>query len=60
MTMGGLVAVNGYLWMLTTPLRMAGWWVNDIQRFTTSVEKIYDTYSAEPDVKEPAGTYQGL
>lgn len=50
MTMGGLVAVNGYLWMLTTPLRMAGWWVNDIQRFTTSVEKIYDTYSAEPDV----------
>lgn len=53
MTLGGLVAVNGYLWMLTTPLRMAGWWVNDIQRFTTSVEKIYDTYSAEPDVKRP-------
>ena len=53
MTMGGLVAVNGYLWRLTTPLRMAGWWVNDIQRFTTSVEKIYDTYSAEPDVKCP-------
>lgn len=53
MTLGDLVAVNGYLWMLTTPLRMAGWWVNDIQRFTTSVEKIYDTYSAEPDVKCP-------
>ncbi len=53
MTLGGLVAVNGYLWMLTIPLRMAGWWVNDIQRFTTSVEKIYDTYSAEPDVKRP-------
>lgn len=53
MTLGDLVAVNGYLWMLTTPLRMAGWWVNDIQRFTASVEKIYDTYSAEPDVKCP-------
>lgn len=53
MTMGDLVAVNGYLWMLTTPLRMAGWWVNDVQRFTTSVEKIYDTYSAEPEVKRP-------
>lgn len=39
MTMGDLVATNGYLWMLTVPLRMAGWWVNDIQRFTTSVEK---------------------
>jgi len=53
MTMGDLVAVNGYLWMLTVPLRMAGWWINDIQRFTTSVEKIYATYSAEPDIKKP-------
>lgn len=53
MSMGDLVAVNGYLWMLTTPLRMAGWWINDVQRFTTSVEKIYDTYSAEPDIKKP-------
>ena len=39
--------------MLTVPLRMAGWWINDVQRFTTSVEKIYDTYSAEPDIKRP-------
>ena len=53
MTLGDLVAVNVYLWMLTVPLRMAGWWINDVQRFTTSVEKIYDTYSAEPDIKRP-------
>lgn len=53
MSLGDLAAVNGYLWMLTTPLRMAGWWVNDVQRFTTSVEKIYDTYCAEPDVRMP-------
>ena len=53
MTLGDLVAVNGYLWMLTMPLRMAGWWINDIQRFTTSVEKIYHTYKAEPNVKQP-------
>lgn len=53
MTVGNLVTVNGYLWMLSVPLRFAGWWVNDIQRFTTSVEKIYDTYSKEPDVKRP-------
>lgn len=52
-TMGDLVKVNGYLWMLNTPLRMAGWWVNDIQNFATSVEKIYDTYSEEPKVKTP-------
>ena len=53
MTLGNLVTVNGYLWMVSNPLRFAGWWVNDVQRFITSVEKIYDTYSKEPDVKKP-------
>lgn len=52
-SLGNMVTVNGYLWMLTVPLRMAGWWVNDIQRFVTSVEKIYDTYTEEPSVKAP-------
>ena len=52
-TLGDLVKVNGYLWMLNNPLRMAGWWVNDIQNFITSVEKIYDTYSEEPKVITP-------
>ena len=35
------------------PLRMAGWWVNDIQNFITSVEKIYATYNEEPKVRTP-------
>lgn len=52
-TLGDLVKVNGYLWMLNTPLRMAGWWVNDIQNFVTSVEKIYATFSEEPRVRTP-------
>lgn len=38
-TLGSLVTVNGYLWMLNMPMRMAGWFVNDVQRFVTSVEK---------------------
>ena len=53
MTIGNLVTVNGYLWMLNAPLRMAGWWVNDIHHFITSVEKIYTTYVEEPVVKMP-------
>lgn len=53
-SLGNLVTVNGYLWMLTNPLRMAGWWVNDMHRFTTSVEKIYATYTEEPHIKTPA------
>ena len=52
-SLGDLVRVNGYLWMLNNPLRMAGWWVNDIQNFITSVEKIYTTYSEEPHVRTP-------
>ena len=53
MTIGNLVTVNGYLWMLNAPLRMAGWWVNATHRFITSVEKIYTTYVEEPLVKMP-------
>lgn len=53
-SLGDLVKVNGYLWMLNAPLRMVGWWMNDIQRFVTSVDKIYYTYSEEPKVKAPA------
>lgn len=52
-TLGDFVKVNGYLWMLNTPLRMAGWWINDIQNFAASVEKIYATYSEEPTVQTP-------
>ncbi len=60
-TLGDMVKVNGYLWMLNNPLRMAGWWVNDVQNFLTSVEKIYSTYSEEPKVLSPrAGIHEKL
>ena len=52
-SMGSLVTVNGYLWMLNMPLRMAGWFVNDVQRFVTSVEKIHTTFSEEPHISKP-------
>jgi len=50
MTIGTLVSVSGYLWMLNNPLRMAGWLANDYQRFVTSVEKIYATVIVEPRI----------
>lgn len=52
-TMGKLVTVSGYIWMLNNPLRMAGWLANDYQRFVTSVEKIYSTINIEPQIKMP-------
>lgn len=54
MTLGNMVTMSGYLWMLTTPLRTAGWLINDIQRFMTSLEKIFSTISHEPDIKKPS------
>ena len=52
-TLGNLVTVNGYLWMLNSPLRMIGWRINEIINFMTSLEKIYTTYKEEPRVKTP-------
>ena len=53
MTLGNMAMINGYLWMLNEPLRMAGWIVNDWFRFVTSVEKIYATIEEEPGIKNP-------
>ncbi len=53
MSIGKLVTVSGYLWMLNMPLRQAGWLANDYQRFVTSVEKIYNTVMIEPSIREP-------
>lgn len=50
-TLGDLVRINQYLWMLNNPLRMFCWKLNDIQNFLTSLTKIYDTYKEEPRVK---------
>lgn len=53
MSLGDMVMINSYLWMLNNPLRMAGWIVNDVFRFSTSVDKIYATISEEPDIMTP-------
>lgn len=53
MSMGKLVTVSGYIWMLNMPLRQAGWLGNDYQRFVASIEKIYSTINVEPGIKNP-------
>ena len=54
-TLGNLVTVNGYLWMLNNPLRNIGYRMNETTNFLTSIEKIYATYTEEPNVKTPVG-----
>lgn len=57
MTLGNMVMINGYLWMLNNPLRMAGWLTNDLFRFITSVEKIYSTIQEVPKIFSREGSW---
>lgn len=52
MNLGDIVMVNGYLYMLSNPLRWAGWLVNDVQRLIASLDKIYATVIQEPEIKK--------
>ena len=42
MTVGALVVFTGLVWALTQPLRMAGWLINDMQRFAASLERLHE------------------
>ena len=39
--------------MLNNPLKQAGWLINDLQHMITSVERVYNTVTEEPDIKTP-------
>lgn len=50
MTIGELVAFNGYLWMLNNPMRMIGWLVNDYHRFQAAAHKIRQLIQRKPQI----------
>lgn len=50
MTIGDLVAFNGFLWMLNQPMRMSGWLINDVQRFSASCIKIREMLGTKPKI----------
>lgn len=61
MSLGDLVAFNGFVWMLNQPMRMSGWLINDIQRFsaaTIKIRRMLGAKSAIPVVDSP--TYERL
>lgn len=51
MTLGDLVVFNGYLWMLNQPMRMSGWLINDIERFSASCVKIRQMLATKPEIE---------
>lgn len=48
LTIGELVVFNSLIWALNNPMRMAGWLINDVQRFIASAEKIEDLLNEQP------------
>ncbi|SEK96515.1 ATP-binding cassette, subfamily B [Carnobacterium iners] len=50
MTLGDLVAFNGFIWMLTIPMRNVGWYVNDLQHFITSTYRIRELLATKPKI----------
>lgn len=52
-TIGQLVTFNSFIWALNNPMRMAGWLINDTQRFAASAEKIMVLLDREPKIRNP-------
>ncbi|SFH51040.1 ABC transporter ATP-binding protein [Pisciglobus halotolerans] len=48
MSVGNLVAFNGLIWMLNTPMRNVGGYMNDMQRFITATYKIREMLNTKP------------
>ncbi|XJZ26655.1 ABC transporter ATP-binding protein [Bacillota bacterium Lsc_1132] len=56
LTLGQLVTFNSLLWALNNPMRMAGWLINDVQRFVASAEKVEDLLNTKPKITNGAMT----
>ncbi len=50
MTPGQLAVFTGLSWALTTPMRELGMLLNDMQRFSTSAEKVMEIYYGQPRI----------
>ena len=50
LTMGQLVTFNSLIFAINNPLRMAGWIINDAQRFAASGEKLIELWKAETKI----------
>ena len=49
-SIGDLVAFNGFMWLLNMPMRMSGWLINDVQRFNASCVKIRNLLNTKPQI----------
>lgn len=51
LSIGTLVAFNGYMWMLIWPMRMLGWITNVMAQSSASAKKIFKIIDMEPEIR---------
>jgi ATP-binding cassette subfamily B multidrug efflux pump len=56
-TLGTVVAFNGYLWMLIMPMRMLGWIINMMAQAVTSGQRVFNVLDTGSSIKEAAEPY---
>lgn len=52
-TVGDLVIFTSLSWMLNQPMQQLGFYINDLQRFMASCERVHELYEMDTDIKSP-------
>ena len=53
-TLGDLVIFTSLSWMLNNPMQQLGFFINDLQRFMASCERVHELYDMATDIESPA------
>jgi ATP-binding cassette subfamily B protein len=54
LSLGQLVTFNGLIWAINQPLRMAGWLVNDAERYSAAADRLSKLYKLKSAIEEKA------
>ncbi|MDP4144528.1 MAG: ABC transporter ATP-binding protein [Bacillota bacterium] len=57
-SLGTLVAFNGYLWMLIWPMRMIGWLTNILAQSSASAKKLDNIFNTKPSIESPKDAFK--
>jgi len=52
-TLGDLVVFTSLSWMLNMPMQQLGFFINDLQRFMASCERVHELYDMDTTIKSP-------
>ena len=52
-TLGDLVIFTSLSWMLNMPMQQLGFFINDVQRFMASCERVHELYDMATDIESP-------